>query len=88
MGPRHQAKTILIDFQRIVRIADFGCTFLNYGKKCLHHYGEEQYCLKTCGTWPYQAPEVLANEGKALVDRRKYDIAMKDGWGFVVWEIL
>jgi serine/threonine protein kinase len=79
-------ENILIDFQRNVRIADFGCAFLNYGKKSLHRYGE--YCAEICGTWPYQAPEILANEGKALVDRRKYGIAV-DYWalGCIIFEL-
>jgi serine/threonine protein kinase len=79
-------ENILIDFQRNVRITDFGCAFLNDGKKTLHRYGE--YCVEICGTWPYQAPEILANEGKVSVDRRKYGIAV-DYWalGCIIFEL-
>lgn len=79
-------ENILIDFRRNVRIADFGCAFVNPDNKALHRYGE--YCVEVCGTWPYQAPELLANERRALVDRRKYGIAV-DYWalGCIIFEL-
>jgi len=69
-----------------VRIADFGCAFLNYGSTALHRYGE--YSAEICGTWPYQAPEMLANEGKVVVDRKKYGTSV-DYWalGCIIFEL-
>jgi serine/threonine protein kinase len=79
-------ENILIDFRRNVRIADFGCAFVNPGNKALHHYGE--YCHEVCGTWPYQAPELLANDGKNLDHRKKYGTSV-DYWslGCIIFEL-
>jgi serine/threonine protein kinase len=78
-------ENILIDFQRNIRIADLGCAFLNDDNKPLHRLGE--YSTEVCGTWPYQAPELLANEGRAPVDKRKYGMGV-DYWalGCIIFE--
>lgn len=81
-------ENILIDFRRNIRLADFGCAFINTDNKPLRRYGE--YCTHVCGTWPYQAPELLANDGKAAapVHRRKYGIPV-DYWalGCIIFEL-
>ena len=79
-------ENILIDFRQNVRLADFGCAFVSPDNKALHRYGE--YCTDVCGTWPYQAPEMLGNEGKALAHRRQYGMAV-DYWalGCIIFEL-
>ncbi|GLB39912.1 putative phosphorylase kinase, gamma [Lyophyllum shimeji] len=79
-------ENILVDFRLNVRIGDFGCSFVNptgRGVSCFGSYSDE-----IVGTWPYHAPEVLANRGKAPRDRRKYSIHV-DYWalGLIVFEL-
>jgi serine/threonine protein kinase len=78
-------ENILLDFQKNVRIADFGCAFVSHDRKALNRLGE--YSADICGTWPYQAPELLANQGKAPIDRKKYGMSI-DYWalGCIIFE--